>query len=242
MMAFRLSVMRMPPRGNVRCMPTLTPKSMTRRSRIQPVPAAAEATWLGQERKRTASAAAAAAARHPAFEPRAVRSMPIRVISLSRGGSGGVAAPADSLCEVFCSKVKQLNPSGVTEQRIPANPRKRQSATDAIADEMEKIEAALTTGTNSRGGREFVVLLDERGRPLDEYSVAETIAEASDDGYAGLAFVIGGPHGLHKDLRRKYKTISLSKLVLNHHVARVVLLEQLYRGYAQLAAHPYHHT
>ena len=207
---------------------------------MQPVPAAAEATWLGQERKGTASAAAAA--RHQAFQPRAVRSMPIRVISLSRGGSGGVAGPADSLCEVFCSKVKQLNPSGVTEQRIPANPRKRQSASDAIADEMEKIEAALTAGTNSRGGREFVVLLDERGRPLDEYSVAETIAEASDDGYTGLAFVIGGPHGLHQDLRRKYKTISLSKLVLNHHVARVVLLEQLYRGYAQLAAHPYHHT
>ena len=43
-------------------------------------------------------------------------------------------------------------------------------------------------------------------------------------------FVIGGPHGLHADLRRKYKCISLSRMVLNHHLARLVLLEQVRGG------------
>ena len=183
--------------------------------------------------------------------------MPVRVISVSRGGSGGIAAPADALCEVLCGKVKQLNPAGVTEIRLAANPRKRQAPEEATSDEMDRIEASIRIG-GARAGREDVILLDERGKEVGEYGFADMLVSASDEAYAGarpripnaqsrchspaaleltsarrragIVFVIGGPHGLHADLRRKYRCISLSKMVLNHHLARLVLLEQVRAG------------
>jgi 23S rRNA (pseudouridine1915-N3)-methyltransferase len=57
-----------------------------------------------------------------------------------------------------------------------------------------------------------------------------------------LVFCIGGPYGHGDAVReRANDTIRLSKLVLNHQVAVVVLLEQLYRGWAILRGDPYHH-
>jgi 23S rRNA (pseudouridine1915-N3)-methyltransferase len=87
-----------------------------------------------------------------------------------------------------------------------------------------------------------VVLLDERGREVSSYDVAELIARAGDDN-TPLVFCIGGPYG-HGDAvrQRADDTIRLSRLVLNHQVAVVVLLEQLYRGWAILRGDPYHHV
>ena len=57
-----------------------------------------------------------------------------------------------------------------------------------------------------------------------------------------LIFVIGGPYGLDDETKAAaWKTIRLSRLVLNHAVARVVLVEQLYRACAIRSGSPYHH-
>ena len=88
------------------------------------------------------------------------------------------------------------------------------------------------------------MLLDERGREVTSEGVADLIAHAGDAarGGGGLTLLVGGPYG-HADAVRARADVSvrLSRCVLNHAVARVVLLEQLYRGWTILRGEPYHH-
>lgn len=71
--------------------------------------------------------------------------------------------------------------------------------------------------------------------------IARLIAAAGDAGRP-LAFCIGGPFGHGAAVQtRADDSIALSRLVLNHSVAHVVLLEQLYRGWTILRGEPYHH-
>jgi 23S rRNA (pseudouridine1915-N3)-methyltransferase len=87
-------------------------------------------------------------------------------------------------------------------------------------------------------GGAHVVLLDPAGRALDSERFAAWIGErrlAARD----VWFVIGGPYGT--TLARCDERISFGPITLPHQLARVVLLEQLYRGHKILAREPYHH-
>jgi 23S rRNA (pseudouridine1915-N3)-methyltransferase len=86
--------------------------------------------------------------------------------------------------------------------------------------------------------RAFVSLLDREGAPLDSLAFAAFLEERRRSG-RDLCFVIGGPFGLqldHVDHR-----LSLGAITLPHQLARVVVLEQLYRGHKILAREPYHY-
>jgi 23S rRNA (pseudouridine1915-N3)-methyltransferase len=86
--------------------------------------------------------------------------------------------------------------------------------------------------------RTFVVLLAAEGRQLDSLAFSRLLEQRRQSGME-LAFVIGGPFGLElpsADLR-----LSLGAITLPHQLARVVLLEQLYRAHRILAGEPYHH-
>ena len=66
--------------------------------------------------------------------------------------------------------------------------------------------------------------------------------QASDNSWPGVVFCIGGPFGHSPAVRaRGDDVVRLSRCVLNHTVARVVLLEQLYRAWTILRGEPYHH-
>jgi 23S rRNA (pseudouridine1915-N3)-methyltransferase len=85
--------------------------------------------------------------------------------------------------------------------------------------------------------RAFVSLLDRGGEELDSLSFSRFLEDRRQAG-RDVCFVVGGPVGLtldHSDHR-----LSLGKLTLPHQLARVVLLEQLYRGHKILAGEPYH--
>jgi 23S rRNA (pseudouridine1915-N3)-methyltransferase len=89
---------------------------------------------------------------------------------------------------------------------------------------------------------ERLIVLDERGRDLRSENFADIIAQASDEGWPAVVFAIGGPYGHSPEVReRADDVIRLSSCVLNHSVARVVLLEQIYRGWTILRGEPYHH-
>jgi 23S rRNA (pseudouridine1915-N3)-methyltransferase len=91
--------------------------------------------------------------------------------------------------------------------------------------------------------RDRLVVLDERGATLSSEGLSKLIEQAALDGVGTLTFAIGGPYGHHEDLRiRAHRVIKLSDMVLNHQLARVLLLEQLYRGWTILRNEPYHHT
>lgn len=87
--------------------------------------------------------------------------------------------------------------------------------------------------------RAFTVLLDAGGRALDSEAFAGWLEERRQDGRE-LAFVIGGAYGA-PELDRVDMRLSLGPMTLPHQLARVVLLEQLYRGHRILAGEPYHH-
>ena len=86
--------------------------------------------------------------------------------------------------------------------------------------------------------RSFVVLLDERGAQMTSQGLAAWLEERRHDGRP-LCFVIGGAFGI--DLPSADLRLSLGKMTLPHQLARVVLVEQLYRAHKILAREPYHH-
>lgn len=83
--------------------------------------------------------------------------------------------------------------------------------------------------------------LDEHGDSLTSTEFSELIAKQRDEGATELAFLIGGADGHGKQvLETARKMISLGAMTLPHGLARVVLLEQLYRAATILSGHPYH--
>ncbi|KAA8519068.1 hypothetical protein F0562_013324 [Nyssa sinensis] len=89
---------------------------------------------------------------------------------------------------------------------------------------------------------DWVVLLDEHGRDIRSEQMAELIADAGNTGSSSLLFCIGGPYGHGRQLRKRANvSIKLSSLVLNHQIALVVLMEQLYRAWTILKGQKYHH-
>ncbi len=86
--------------------------------------------------------------------------------------------------------------------------------------------------------RAFAVLLDAGGRQMTSEGFAGWLEERRHEGRP-LCFVVGGAFGL--ELPRADLKLSLGRMTLPHQLARVVLLEQLYRAHRILAGEPYHH-
>lgn len=86
--------------------------------------------------------------------------------------------------------------------------------------------------------RAFVSLLHRDGEKPDSLAFARFLEDRRRSG-RDLCFVIGGPFGL--DLDQVDHRLSLGEITLPHQLARVVLLEQLYRAHKILAREPYHY-
>ena len=86
--------------------------------------------------------------------------------------------------------------------------------------------------------RAFVVLLDAEGEQLDSVAFSRWLEDRRQSG-RDLCFVIGGPRGL--DLDACDMKLSLGPMTLPHQLARVVVLEQVYRANKILAGEPYHY-
>jgi 23S rRNA (pseudouridine1915-N3)-methyltransferase len=86
--------------------------------------------------------------------------------------------------------------------------------------------------------RAFVSLLHRDGRALDSLAFSRFVEERRQAG-RDVCFVIGGPYGL--ELERADHRLSLGPLTLPHQLARIVLLEQLFRAHKILAGETYHH-
>lgn len=99
-------------------------------------------------------------------------------------------------------------------------------------------EARAIAGAIPAGSRR--VLLDERGRQVTTAELARGLARWQQDG-RDVALVVGGADGLDPELRKSAdETLALSQLTLPHGLARLLLVEQLYRAASLLQGHPYH--
>jgi 23S rRNA (pseudouridine1915-N3)-methyltransferase len=121
----------------------------------------------------------------------------------------------------------------VTLKEVKPEPRSGAPVERLLAGEAERLRAAIPAGS-------VIVALDERGKDWSTRQLAEAIGkwrDASDP----VSFVIGGPDGLAADFKRSARLLlRLSSLTLPHALARVLLVEQLYRAWSLLAGHPYH--
>lgn len=91
--------------------------------------------------------------------------------------------------------------------------------------------------------RAKLVVLDARGDVLSSEDIAKKIVGAAEQhgGGAPLVFAIGGAEGFGDAVRRRAeRMVAFGRITLPHRLARIVLLEQLYRAYAILRGEPYH--
>jgi len=87
----------------------------------------------------------------------------------------------------------------------------------------------------------FVCLLDVKGRSPSSTQLAGEIEKWQNAGVKEVSFIIGGAEGVSSEVAQAASDrLSLSFLTLTHEMARVVLLEQLYRAYTIIKGFPYH--
>ena len=109
----------------------------------------------------------------------------------------------------------------------------------ADASEKQKRESELILSKIK--DKEYVILCDERGITLDSKGFAKKLQDMLDVNPNPKCFVIGGTYGSSADLKQRADVLlKLSDLTLNHHVALVNLLEQIYRGFSIIKNLPYH--
>ncbi len=103
-----------------------------------------------------------------------------------------------------------------------------------LTEEGARLLAALPAGAH-------LVALDPGGQTLDSGGLAAYIGRRRDEGVKDLAFAIGGPLGLAGAVKEQARLVlSLSPMTLTHEMARLVLLEQIYRAETILRGEPYH--
>jgi 23S rRNA (pseudouridine1915-N3)-methyltransferase len=135
--------------------------------------------------------------------------------------------------------VKRFNGAGRGIGLGPLEIRELSESRAASADERKRDEAARLLKDLPPDA--FIVALDLGGRLIDSEAFAGVLRDKRDGAVKSCAFLIGGPDGHGAQvLKPPTMTLSLGALTLPHGLARVVLLEQLYRAATILSGHPYH--
>lgn len=106
-----------------------------------------------------------------------------------------------------------------------------------------KDEAALLKlcGRDPSSSRRKLILFDTKGKQFSSEELAQFLRQHQDQGLSQIVFAIGPANGFSDETRLQADAvISLGKMTLPHELARVVVLEQLYRAFTILKGHPYH--
>lgn len=112
---------------------------------------------------------------------------------------------------------------------------------DVTADERGALKAEGEGVLRALPDAAHVVALDVGGKQLSSEGLAAWLERAGIEGRSSVAFVIGGAAGLDASvLERADERLSLGPMTLPHQLARVVLLEQIYRSFRIMRGEPYH--
>jgi len=152
--------------------------------------------------------------------------MQITILAVGRK----LSAAAQTLADDY---LKRLRPWAAVEVRLVASSQIT-SATAAVEDEGKRLLLAAPEDS-------YLIVLDEHGIQLTNEQLANRLAKVQEY-IKHVVIVIGGAHGVSKEVQERAQFVwSLSPLVFPHELVRIILLEQLYRTYAILNRHPYHH-
>ena len=121
----------------------------------------------------------------------------------------------------------------LAEERLPEDPSPAQIGA-ALAKEADAIRGKLPASA-------YVIAMCVEGKPRSSEELARLMADSASRGDSHLVFLIGGSFGLHPSVKELAAVkLSMSPMTFPHHLARVMLLEQIYRAYQINAGSKYH--
>lgn len=145
----------------------------------------------------------------------------------------------------WIGKTKEPAIASLTEDYLKRISRYVQVEGIALRDEVALLEmcgraTGKSAGTKS-AAKSTLVLMDSRGKEFSSEQFAKFLGDYQDRNPLPLVLAIGGADGFSETARSAAQhIISLGKMTLAHELARVVLLEQVYRAFTILKGHPYH--
>ena len=145
----------------------------------------------------------------------------------------------------WIGKTKEPAIQSLTDEYLKRISRYAQVEGLAVRDEAALLQmcgrAAAAKGKTSSAGKSTLVLMDSRGKQFSSEEFARFLGEYQDRNPLPLVIAVGPADGFSDaGLGAAQHTISLGKMTLAHELARVVLLEQVYRAFTILKGHPYH--
>lgn len=155
--------------------------------------------------------------------------MKLRFIWAGSYSDAELSATADR----YLARIRHFFPVEVTEI-APERGRQGQSDLAIMRAQSARLDAAIPD-------RGHLVVLDERGQTIDSLKFSKWLERLTIDSPHGVNFVVGGDVGLDATLKQRAdKLLSLSPMTLPHQLARVILLEQIYRACTLMRGISYH--
>ena len=140
----------------------------------------------------------------------------------------------------WIGKTKEPAIAALTDEYLKRIARYVQVEGLALRDDAALLGMCGRAGTKA-GAKSTLVLMDSRGKEFSSEQFAKFLGDYQDRNPLPLVLAIGSADGFSDAARAAAQhTISLGKMTLAHELARVVLLEQLYRAFTILKGHPYH--
>jgi 23S rRNA (pseudouridine1915-N3)-methyltransferase len=140
----------------------------------------------------------------------------------------------------WIGKTKEPAIAALTEEYLKRISRYAAAEGLSLRDEAALLELR-GRASGKAASKSTLVLLDSRGKEFSSEQFAKFLGDYQDRNPLPIIFAIGGPDGFAEATRSAAQhTLSLGKMTLSHELARVVLLEQLYRAFTILKGHPYH--
>ncbi len=141
----------------------------------------------------------------------------------------------------WIGKTKEAAIASLTEEYLKRISRYVPVEGLALKDEAALLELSGRARGAKAGAKSTLVLMDSRGKEFSSEQFAKFLGDCQDRNPLPLIIAIGGADGFSEAARAAaHHTISLGKMTLAHELARVVLLEQVYRAFTILKGHPYH--
>lgn len=136
----------------------------------------------------------------------------------------------DLLCRKYLQRLDKMHP--VKLELLPA--------AKVREPENQKLKESETIEKLCRNN-DTLILCDERGKNFTSEAFASYLQNELNHARGNLILAIGGSYGFSQNLLKKYAAIRLSDMTMPHHLARVVLVEQVYRAFTILKGTGYHH-
>jgi 23S rRNA (pseudouridine1915-N3)-methyltransferase len=141
----------------------------------------------------------------------------------------------------WIGKTKEPAIQALTEEYLKRISRYAQVEGIALRDETALLQTCGRDGKSSSAKKSTLVLMDSRGKQFSSEEFARFLGDYEERNPLPVVFAIGPANGFSEATGKGAQhTLSLSTMTMAHELARVVLLEQVYRAFTILKSHPYH--